>query len=207
MKYFLSKVFILFIIATLYVSCGNPQQNTPNTPELIGPCEGCEAIFEYGEKKLKPIDTLPGFEDSEEKLKIYGTIFMPDGKTPAKDVILYVYHTNSEGIYPTRGDETNWGRRHGYIRGWVKTDDSGRYAFYTSRPGAYPGWTEPAHIHPIILQNDGKYYWIEEYIFDDDSLITDKHRNKDNPRGGHSGVVELQKENGMWVVRRDIVLE
>jgi protocatechuate 3,4-dioxygenase, beta subunit len=207
MKSFLKNAFVLFIIITLHVSCGNSQQNPPSTPELVGPCEGCEAIFEYGEKILKSMDTLTGFEDSDEKLKIYGTIFMPDGKTPATDVILYVYHTNSDGIYPTQGDETNWGRRHGFIRGWIKTDDAGSYSFYTSRPGAYPGWTEPAHIHAIILQNDGKYYWIEEYIFDDDALVLDKHRNNENPRGGHSGVVKLQKENGIWVGKRDIILE
>ena len=63
-----------------------------------GPWEGCEAIYEYGNKKLLPSDTLPDFESGGEKLKITGTIYQADGKTPAADVILYIYHTNADGI-------------------------------------------------------------------------------------------------------------
>ncbi len=70
-----------------------------------GPCEGCEAVFEYGDRKLTPTDTLPGFEENKPKLKITGTIYKKDEKTPAENVILYIYHTNREGEYATRGDE------------------------------------------------------------------------------------------------------
>jgi protocatechuate 3,4-dioxygenase, beta subunit len=67
-----------------------------------GGCEGCEAVFEYGSKKLTRVDTLPDFKGPGPKLEISGTIYQTDGKTPAKDVILYIYHTDQKGVYPQR---------------------------------------------------------------------------------------------------------
>lgn len=167
-----------------------------------GPCEGCEAIFEYGERQLSPVDTLPGFENASEKLKVTGTIYHKDGKTPAPGVIFYIYHTNKDGVYPTRGDETGWGRRHGYIRGWIKTDADGKYTFYTQKPGSYGG---PAHIHPTILEPDEKYYYIDMYVFEGDPNLSRSGTNRRNARGG-SGVVKLEREGDLLVAERDIVL-
>ncbi|NNF04200.1 MAG: intradiol ring-cleavage dioxygenase, partial [Rhodothermales bacterium] len=94
-------------------------------PRLVGaPCEGCEAVHEYrdvADRPLTPVDTLPGFDAARQKMLLRGRIFMPDGETPASGVILYVHHTNEVGEYATLGDEFGWGRRHGYIRGWIRT--------------------------------------------------------------------------------------
>ncbi|MTI89539.1 MAG: intradiol ring-cleavage dioxygenase [Balneolaceae bacterium] len=169
-----------------------------------GPCEGCEAVFEYGSRELTNTDTLPGFYKHTPKLKITGTIYENDGKTPAEGVILYVYHTNQKGIYPTTGDEEGWARRHGFIRGWVKTGSDGKYAFYTFKPGSYSG--NPAHIHPTILEPNGKYYWLGSYLFEGDPNITDRQRNQKKPRGGNNSILKLSKKNGLLVGRRDIVL-
>ena len=111
--------FTFLFLYLLFTFC-EAQQSAP-TKLVGGPCEGCEAIFEYGDKKLTAVDTLPDFHDPGPRIKITGTIYKPDGKTPAKDVILYIYHTNQKGIYATKGDEKGWARRHGYIRGWIKT--------------------------------------------------------------------------------------
>lgn len=171
--------------------------------ELVGgPCEGCEAVFEYGNGELSPVDTLPGFEKYDPKLKVSGTIYKNDGVTPAEDVILYIYHTNREGVYPTRGDEKGWARHHGYIRGWIKTDADGKYTFYTFKPGSYS--SNPAHIHPIILEPNGKYYYIDEYRFKRDPKLKNVKEYIDN-RGG-SGIVELKKTGNFLVVERDIIL-
>ena len=117
------------------------------------------------------MDTLPDFNDQGMRIKVMGTIYQRDGKTPAKDVILYIYHTDQQGIYATKGDEQGWGKRHGYIRGWIKTGEDGKYAFYTLKPGIYPSRDNPAHIHPIILEPDGKYYWLGSYHFAGDTLL------------------------------------
>jgi protocatechuate 3,4-dioxygenase beta subunit len=205
-KISIMRIFlILFLLAASY-SSGVSQEIFNSKPKLIGSCEGCEAIFEYGEKKLTPADTLVDFKRPGAKLKLTGTIYQNDGKTPARDVILYIYHTNQNGIYETTGNETGWGKRHGRIRGWIKTDTDGGYNFYTLKPGTYPSRSEPAHVHPIILEPNGNHYWLGSYYFDDDPLLTQNHRNPDSQRGGSNGIMILEKENGIWVGRRDITL-
>ena len=155
------KTLLLLALIISITSCGTSQSNTEPEPKLVGgPCEGCEAVFEYGDQKLSSVDTLPDFGEEGSKISVMGTVYRPDGTTPARDVILYVYHTNQNGLYATQGDEEGWGRRHGYIRGWVKTGSDGRYTFYTLKPAPYPNRTDPAHIHLTILEPNGKYYWI-----------------------------------------------
>lgn len=173
---------------------------------LIGSCEGCEAVFEYGNKPLLPIDTLPDFKDSGTRLKVSGTIYLADGKTPAQDVILYVYHTNQEGIYPKRGGEKGWAKQHGYIRGWIKTGKDGKYTFYTLKPGIYPDRGAAAHIHPVILKPDGKYYWLEDYYFEGDTLLTERELRPKSPRGGNGNILKLRHTKNLWVITRDIIL-
>jgi protocatechuate 3,4-dioxygenase beta subunit len=174
--------------------------------ELIGTCEGCEAIFEYGDRELSAIDTLVDFPNSGPKLKISGTVYESDEKTPAENVILYIYHTNQEGIYPTKGDEKGWAKRHGYIRGWIKTDKNGKYTFYTLKPGTYPSRNQPAHIHITLLEPNGKYYWINSYYFEDDPLLTDEDKNNSLIRGGAANILNLKKENHLLIGNRDIIL-
>lgn len=198
---------ILYLVFSL-CCCANSQTRSENSVRLVGgPCEGCEAIFEYGDRILTSVDTLPDFKDAEMKLRITGTIYQNDGKTPAKDVILYIYHTDQNGIYATKGGETGWARRHGYIRGWIKTGKDGKYTFYTLKPGTYPSRSEPAHIHPIILEPNGKYYWLDSYHFEGDPLLTEKEISPKSPRGGSSGLLSLRKEGKLFVGERDIVLE
>jgi len=171
-----------------------------------GPCEGCEAIFEFGSNRLSPVDTLPDFDNNGIKVKLAGTVYQNDGKTPAKDVVLYIYHTDQNGIYTTKGDEKGWARRHGTIRGWTKTEVDGHYTFLTLKPGIYPSRSAPAHIHFLILEPDGKYYWLGASHFEGDPLLTEKERNPESPRGGSSGLLQLKPEGSLRVGRRDIIL-
>jgi protocatechuate 3,4-dioxygenase beta subunit len=167
---------------------------------LGGPCEGCEAVFEWGDRELTPTDTLPDFETAGQKLIVRGTIYEPDGETPAGGVILYIYHTNEDGEYAARDDATGWGRQHGFRRGWIRTDADGRYTFYTGMPGSYGG--HPVHIHPTVLEPDGDYYYLNSYLFAGDPNLEGSH---DDDRGGN-GIVELKREDGVLVAERDIVL-
>jgi len=201
----MKKNLTILILSVLLSSCGNSQN--PVSMQLVGgPCEGCEAIFEYGGKIVTAVDTLPDFLEEGPKIKVTGTIYQNDGNTPAKDIILYIYHTDQDGIYATKGGETGWGKRHGYIRGWVKTDSSGRYTFYTLKPGIYPSRNTPAHIHPTILEPGGKYYWLGSYHFKGDPLLTENEIGPKSPRGGSSGLLTLIKEGDIWVGSRDFIL-
>ncbi|WP_111668973.1 dioxygenase family protein [Algoriphagus litoralis] len=191
---------LIFCSIFLSINCSGQSQKS-----VGGSCEGCEAIYEFGEENLTNVDTLPDFESTEPKLKLTGTVFQRDGKTPAKDVILYVYHTDRTGFYPKKGNETGWARRHGYLRGWIKTDQSGRYTFYTFRPVAYPDRTEPEHIHLTVKEPDKNEYYLDDFVFEDDPILTQEKRSFLSNRGG-SGIGNPEPENGMLIFRRDIIL-
>ncbi len=196
---------IIFILTfSLSIVACQSQSNKSQT-NVGGPCEGCEAIYEYGTKELKNIDTLPEFENSEPKLKITGKVFQKDGMTPAESVILYIYHTNRQGIYPKKGDEKGWAKRHGYLRGWIKTDKYGNYTFYTFRPASYPEGSDPEHIHMTVKEPGTNEYYIDDYVFDDDPLLTKDKRNKLKNRAG-SGIVKPKLEQGIFTIHRDLIL-
>ena len=194
---------ILIIIFT-FCSCQGQNSELRSQKKIGGPCEGCEAALEY-DRKLSEKDTLPHFDDAVIKLKLTGTVFKKDGRTPAENVIIYIYKTDQNGICKTIGDEEGWAKRHGYIRGWVKTNSDGKYSFYTFRPGAYPNSQEPEHIHVTIKEPHKNPYYIDEFVFLDDPLLTQKAKlNLDN-RGG-SGVIQPRPQDNMLIIERDIVL-
>jgi len=201
-------LFFVFCVGMLLPGCAQSpvREEFPTLQKKVGgPCEGCEAIYEYGNGALHTADTLPDFSEAGPKLKISGTIYQKDGKTPAKEVILYIYHTNQQGVYPTKGDETGWGRRHGYLRGWVKTGADGRYAFYTLRPAAYPNSSNPQHIHATVKEPDKNEYWLDEFEFEDDPFLTAKQRSSRLNRGG-SGIAKTVKSGEVQIIKRDIIL-
>jgi protocatechuate 3,4-dioxygenase beta subunit len=177
------------------------------TKKLVGGgCEGCEGIFEAMPTQLSWETTIHKAGEPGEPLEISGTIYKLDGKTPAPNVILYVYHTNAQGIYEPSPDATGWMWRHGHLRGWMKTNERGQYKFHTIKPVAYPNRPDPAHIHPIIKEPDKNEYYIDEFLFDDDPLLTQAERTRRQLRGG-SGIIKLTKNSeGVWVGHRDIVL-
>ena len=198
----------LFVLIITVSSCQSQTKETKKIDSNIlvgGPCEGCEAIFEYGDKQLSPTDTLPNFEQNQSKLKLSGIVFEKDGKTPAKNVIVYIYHTDRNGIYPTKGNEEGWAKRHGFIRGWIKTDGTGKYTFLTFRPAAYPNAREPEHIHVTVKEPNKNEYYIDEVVFEDDPFLTQKHRDRLTNRGG-SGIVKPLLKEGILTVNRNIIL-
>lgn len=199
------KLNFIIIVLLSVTSCQSQNKKIESTKIVGGPCEGCEAIFEYGNKKLISVDTLPDFKETEPKLKLTGMVFKKDGKTPADNVLLYIYQTDRKGIYATKGDEKGWAKRHGYIRGWIRTDKSGKYTFYTFRPASYPSGIEPEHIHITVKEPNKNEYYIDEFVFNDDPMLTQKERNELENRGG-SGIVQPTLENGILTVKRNIIL-
>ncbi|RMA56293.1 dioxygenase family protein [Ulvibacter antarcticus] len=201
----MKNIIYILLFCMSVVSCQSQTKKSESNRIVGGPCEGCEAIFEYGQKILTSTDTLPDFQNNEPKLKITGTVYKKDGKTPASNVILYIYHTNREGIYETKGNEKNWGKRHGFIRGWTKTDEIGQYTFFTFRPAAYPNRLEPEHIHMTIKESDKNEYYIDDIMFNDDSKLTNSIKQNLRNRAG-SGIVELKVEDKILIAKRNIIL-
>lgn len=136
---------------------------------------------------------------------ISGIVYEIDGKTPAKDIVIYYYHTDSEGYYSKKGGETGWGNRHGYLRGWVKTNDKGEYKLYTLKPAPYPNATEPAHIHIIVKEPEINEYYIDDVVFEEDPFVDEDYRNRVRDLAG-SGIIPLSKQNGIFIGIRDIIL-
>ncbi len=198
----MNRSFYFLFVILLYACYGESQNQTV---KVGGPCEGCEAIHEYGNKVLKPVDTLPEFNVLPKPIKISGVVYQSDGKTPASDIILYVYQTDDKGKYPKKANSKGWEKRHGYLRGWMKTNASGKYEFYTSRPTSYPNSTVPQHIHITVKEPDKNEYYIEDFYFKDDPYIANNILNRKRPRGG-SGVISLVKESNIQVAKRDIIL-
>ena len=173
--------------------------------ELVGGgCEGCELYTEGLPKNLSWQTTMAQDEEGI-KIHISGTMFMKDGKTPAPNVIMYIYHTDNDGYYKPSHNQTV-AKRHGRLRGWMKTDEKGRYAFTTIRPASYPNTKFLAHIHPTIKEPNKNEYYIDDFVFADDPHLTNAERSKMPNRCGN-GIVKLtQNTEGVWVGKRDIVL-
>jgi protocatechuate 3,4-dioxygenase beta subunit len=210
------KILTLILASLLLGLTGCSQSNTSskkinqpplNEKKVGGNCEGCEAIYEspVAFEQLNETDTLPDFNGSGPQIEISGTIFKPDGKTPAPGVVLYVYHTDQAGIYPQKGNSQGWEKRHGYIRGWVKTDANGRYRLYTLVPASYPNSNNPKHIHPTVKEPGFSEYWIDEFVFEDDPLLPAAEKTRTNPVGGN-GVLKTVMKDGMLRATRNITL-
>lgn len=194
----------LFLLVTL-AAC--TQKNGSAELKVGGPCEGCEAIFESSQPfdSLKQMVWLSDWDQNNPKrLAVNGVVFDANGK-PAPNVVIYIYHTDSTGVYPKKGNESGWARRHGYLRGWMKTNDKGEYKFFTLRPGSYPGSRTPAHIHATIKEPGKTAYWIYDFLFDDDPFLTTEERNKCLNRGG-SGILKTKNVGHMYKSERHIYL-
>lgn len=202
MKQYLEIVFMTLII----VSCKS-QSHTEIERNVGGPCQDCEALLDYKLLNITPksIDTLPGFYENEPQIKITGTVFQKDGKTPAADVLLYVYHVDSTGKYRPSSNPIGWEKRHGQYRGWLQADKDGKFTFYTFRPVPYPEVQEPEHIHIYVKESNTIPYYIDNYLFESAPFLTEEKKQSEKNRGG-SGIVRLKKEKGIWTANRNIIL-
>lgn len=140
--------------------------------------------------------------DEGEPLIISGSVFRKDGKTPAPNVLIYLYHTNSYGFYGRKGEP-----KHGRFRGWMQTDAKGRFEFRSIRPASYPNREIAAHIHMTVTGKDFEEDWLDSILFEGDKLITEKERNEAGGRGGFNPIIMLEKDaRGIWRGKRDIQL-
>jgi protocatechuate 3,4-dioxygenase, beta subunit len=206
------KISITLLAILLLHACNTRNQVRREGPAVTekkvgGSCEGCEAIYECAVpfEALSDTDTLPGFDTATAQLLVTGTVYLPDNKTPAPGVVIYIYHTNGKGLYTPGPHAQGWEKRHGALRGWAKTNAQGRYYFYTQMPASYPNSKNPKHIHPVIKEPGYSEYYIDEFLFDDDVLLTTAERNQLENRGGY-GVMTTTNCNGLSVAERNIYL-
>lgn len=94
------------------------------------------------------IDMVRADEEGE-RMVVSGTISLADG-TPARGMLVYVYHTDVHGIY-NDGDGNSDNPR---LFAWLRTDDNGRYEVRSIRPASYPDMQIDQHVHYQIYRND-----------------------------------------------------
>ncbi|WP_191963429.1 hypothetical protein [Pseudotamlana haliotis] len=159
-------------------------------------------IYDYSEKNLNSVDTIPDYLTQNNKLKITGTIYESDGVTIAKNILLFIEQSDENGDFQLRRYNK---KRYVKHRGWVRTDDKGQYTLYTFIPGSSMYGNDPKQIHPILKEPNKPEYKIEPFLFDDDPRLTDKCRElveQTNPRR----ILKLDKKEGVYVTTRDIIL-
>lgn len=178
------------------------KQDTCNDPDANINC-----CFVNMPSNLTNIMTIAGPNEPGDRLLITGTVTKKDG-TPYSNVIMYAYHTDNTGHYSKKGNETGFQKWHGHLHGWCKTDNAGRYEIQSIRPARYPDNSMPAHIHSAFKLPDGSEpFYITDFVFKDDSLVTPKYISSATNPGG-TGVVEVTRSaNGTWRGQRNIVLE
>ena len=120
-------------------------------------------------------------------LRMEGKVYLPDGRTPAAGVTMYVYQTGSDGRY---GSDGRGGPR---LRAWIKTDSQGRYRYDTIVPAPYPGRTTPAHIHVQFWGPQVATQYSEDLYFEHDSLVGEELRARSRQAGQLANVVRLEK--------------
>lgn len=208
-----SLLCILFWIAGIVqASMGASSQPTSATvaagrEPIVGlPCDGCEAVFQgmparpASETRLVPA-TEPG-----ERLLLSGTVTDAKG-TPQPGIVIYAYQTNHRGRYPRANNLSGAAKRHGRLRGWARTDAAGRYTFRTIRPGNYPIFMEPQHIHMMVLEPGRCAYFLGDVLFADDRHLDQERRLKQqNARGGNGIVHPRGSAARGWTATRNIQL-
>ena len=60
-------------------------------------------------------------------IAITGSVVAPDGSTPVPGVIVYCYHTDASGYYRRTTAGNDAGENGPRLRGWARTDGSGRF--------------------------------------------------------------------------------
>lgn len=200
--------FIFFLVnsCTGQQANNNPERNN-SSKRVGGNCEDCDIMYAAMPVVMNHIDTSAGWYTGGQKLLITGTVFQQDGKTPAANVILYYWQTNTRGYYAGTAGLDKRAKRHGSIRGWVKTNENGQYAIYSIRPAPYPNDIFPAHIHFLVKESDLlNEYYIDDLVFDDDQLLIPFKKKYPLENRGGSGVVRILKKEDVQVAEHDIIL-
>ena len=104
-------------------------------------------------------------------LVIHGRAFREDGRTPLAGAVVFAYQTDRNGLYNSGGGNLSW-----RLKGWAKTDADGRFEFSTIRPGHYPGEQIAAHVHFVLMPDDGTRYHGGELLFEGDPALSARQK-------------------------------
>ncbi len=183
------RVQIVFLAFLLVATSSFSQEVAPYPPAPAG---------------VSSVTTLVTKDEPGEKLVITGTAYKADGKTVYAGLVIYLYQTDATGVYNTA--DGNWQRPR--IRGWIKTDDKGRYEIRTIKPGSYPRSRNPAHIHAIVRLPGEKPKWIDDFLFEGDEFLSERDVQRAANSGRFSNIMKATVDrDGTLRCTRDIVMQ
>ena len=169
---------------------------------LRGTAPGAEPVSGNPCERAGSVAVLAGPEEPGDRMAVTGTVFAPDGVTPAPGVFLYAYNTDASGHYNReRGEPPR-------LRGWMKTGPDGRYEYRTIRPASYPGSRIPAHVHTQLWGGGYQPQSGPELNFEGDPFLKDAEKEHSAKLGRFGFIRHARKDaTGVWRVEQDIRLK
>lgn len=153
-----------------------------------------ERAQEERPEKIGPVGRIAPASEPGTPMVIRGRVFGTDGVTAMPNVLVFAYQTDAGGLYHERGRD-GW-----RLKGWVRTDDEGRFEFRTIRPGSYPSGRTPAHVH-LILEGPGvPRQWADGLQFADDPLLPEAERERARRSNHFAGTRPVEERNGVQYV-------
>lgn len=136
-------------------------------------------------------------------LVIHGRLFQRDGRTPARGICVFAYHTDRTGLYAERSKGPHVWR----LRGWAETDAEGRFQFDTIRPAPYPGRGIAAHIHLSLVGPGVPRRFTADVLFADDPLVSASERQASARDGLFGAVRAVELRDGVQHVPVNLKIE
>lgn len=190
---FLRNATITALAVPLLIGCNNKSFAGSNESDILAlirknarpsGVEGMGAI--NAPENVSWRTSISTREGDGEPMIISGRVYKPDGSTVAPNILIYFYHTDKYGIYGRNGEP-----KHGRYRGWMLTDDKGRFEFRSIRPASYPDSTSAQHVHMTVTGVDFREDWIDSILFEGDRFITERERERAGKRGGFDPIIRL----------------
>ncbi len=186
MKCLIQFNHLVLSVVLLFNCNGNYQIHGENNPD-----KKCVEL-DSGEKGFIQ---LVNNDEPGEPLVIYGKIMDRKTNQSIKGVSVFLYQTDSSGIYSSSGKDED-----ARIRGTVYTNESGCFKIKTILPGDYPGQKNSRHLHYVINAKGHS---------EKKSILFFKGFTTENITGqGPLIVLDIHKDStGTWIGSTDFYLE
>jgi protocatechuate 3,4-dioxygenase beta subunit len=186
----MKQLFVIkpsIILMVLFLTC-NERPDSGNDPNE----KNCSKL-ETGQKGFI---RLTRKDEPGESLVIYGKIIDRKTNQPVKNVSLFLYQTDTSGVYNTTGAPDEQAR----ISGTVHTNESGCFKIKTILPGDYPEQNNSRHIHYVIIAKGYKEL---------KSILFFKGFTTSNITGqGPLSVLDIKKDkDGIWIGSIDLHID
>jgi protocatechuate 3,4-dioxygenase beta subunit len=122
---------------------------------------GRDALGPFHEPGAPYRTEIAGPEEPGARIRIVGVVLADDCVSPVADAVLDIWHADADGVYHSASQQYR-------LRGQVKSDGEGRFAFDSILPGNYAD--RPRHVHFIVSAPGFQPLTTQLYFADDPFL-------------------------------------